>query len=65
MAETPETPKTRAEETAPDWQMFFDFLLRLADRVTRLEREVLELQQHARIGEFTEDQDDEGETSDG
>ena len=65
MAETPETAKTRAEETTPDWQMFFDFLLRLADRVTRLEREVLELQQHARIGEFTEDQDDEGETSDG
>jgi hypothetical protein len=57
--ETPETAKTRAQETAASFQMFTDFLLRLADRVTRLEREVLELQQHAHIGEFADDQDDE------
>jgi hypothetical protein len=59
MPETPEAAKTRAEETGANFQMFTDFLIRLADRVTLLEREVLELRQHAHIGEFAEDQDTE------
>ena len=46
MPETPETAKTRAEEAAASFQMFADFLLRLADRVTRLEQRVLELEEH-------------------
>ena len=61
MPETPETAKTKADETQ-HFQMLTDFILRLAERVTRLEREVLELQQHAHIGEFAKDQDDEGES---
>jgi hypothetical protein len=57
MPETPETGKTRAEEAAASFQMFADFLLRLADRVTRLEQRVLELEEHA----LAEDQ--EGNTT--
>lgn len=59
MPETPETPKTRPEESSGSFEMLSDFILRLAERVTLLEREVLELRQHAHIGEFAEDQDDE------
>ena len=63
MPETPEEPaKTKADETATSFQMLTDFILRLAERVTRLEREVLELQQHAHVGEFAKDQDHEGES---
>jgi len=62
MSETPETAKTKADETATNFQMLTDFILRLAERVTRLEAEVLELQQHTHIGEFAKDQDDEGES---
>jgi hypothetical protein len=59
MPETPEIAKTKADETL---QMLTDFILRLAERVTRLEAEVLELRQLAHIGEFTEVQDNRGES---
>jgi hypothetical protein len=62
MPETPETAKTKADGTATNFQMLTDFILRLAERVTLLEREVLELQQHPHIGEFAKDQGDEGES---
>jgi hypothetical protein len=54
-----------APETATNFQMLLDYILRLAERVTRLEAEVLELQQHAHIGELAEDQDNEGESGNG
>jgi hypothetical protein len=63
MPETPEEPaKTKADETSTSFQMLTDFILRLAERVTRLESEVLELQQRAHVGEFAKDQDGEGES---
>jgi hypothetical protein len=63
MPETPETPETA--KTRAEFQMLTDFLLRLADRLTLVERQVLELRQHAHIGEFAEGQDDEGERGNG
>jgi hypothetical protein len=55
MPETPETAKTRAEEAAASFQMFADFLLRLADRVTSLEQRVLKLEEHALANDQGED----------